>query len=161
MIQLNLINEERFTDFFEFLSNCWIDGKDLDWDFKFAWKPLQVKLSKKAQPYVPKTPNSLEKVPLQKVSFQDQVNWKLDMNLDSENKIQISVLLKSAKGMGNLQAWSAKIKQLRDENGLLKWFLLNDPHHIMLEIERFKSSFTEEEISKLRQDCSQYERKDA
>ena len=76
------------------------------------------------------------------------------MNLDTENKIPISVLLKSAKSMGNLQAWSSKIKQLRDENGLLKRFLLNDPHHIMLEIERFKSSFTEEEIAKLRQDCS-------
>ena len=80
------------------------------------------------------------------------------MNQDS--KLPISVLLKSAKSMGNLQAWSSKMKELRDENQILKWIFLNEPQHIMLEIEWFQSSFSEEDIEKLREEVSKYMNKD-
>ena len=38
-IQVNLVNEDKFTAFFKFLTDAWVGEEDLTWDFKFTWKP--------------------------------------------------------------------------------------------------------------------------
>ena len=61
--------------------------------------------------------------------------------------------MKASKLMGNLQAWSVRVTCLRNENPRMKTFYMSEPSNILLEIERFKSMFTEDEICKLRKEC--------
>lgn len=104
--EVNLVNDEKFYEFFKFVTSKWFGHNDILWDFKFPIKPSQVKLNKKSIPYQPKAAGSHK-------ANKPQIREDL-------KEIDISTLVKTAKSIGNLQAWSVKIKTLKEENPVLK-----------------------------------------
>lgn len=123
---MNLVNEEKFDSFFTFLSEVWVKEEDLNWAFKYTWKPKS--LNPKSQPFKPKSnnvsedmqqettqqfqtlnPNSKPFVHRHSVSMtniSEISQEKLIQKEETQLSLNFAKVLKSSKMMGNLQAWS-------------------------------------------------------
>lgn len=123
---MNLVNEEKFDSFFTFLSEVWVKEEDLNWAFKYTWKPKS--LNSKSQPFKPKSnnvsenmqqettqqfqtlnPNSKPFVHRHSVSMTNISEISQEKLIEKEEtqlSLNFAKVLKSSKMMGNLQAWS-------------------------------------------------------